>query len=71
MSLPTVFRDLPASAYPFTIEMLDKDTREVYETIYVEGPGAVKINPKPAHVRVAGTRITLGTGHVEEHFPDD
>lgn len=66
MTLPTVFRDLPADAFPFDIEMYDMDTKEVYETIHVEGPGAVKINPKPAHVRLAGSRVRFGNGQVVE-----
>lgn len=67
--LPVKFRDLPADAFPFTIELYDVDTREVYETIEVAGPGATRINPKPAHVRLAGSRIRFANGEVTEHEP--
>lgn len=67
--LPFAFHDLPADTFPFTIEMYDVDTRETYETIEVAGPGAVRINPKPTHVRLAGTRMRLPNGTVTEHEP--
>lgn len=69
MTLPSAFHDLPAESFPFTIEMFDVDTKEVYETIPVYGPGAVRINPKPTHVRLAGTRMRFANGEVVEHEP--
>lgn len=41
--LPAVFRDLPADAFPFTMEILDADTREVVWAVTVDGPGAIRV----------------------------
>lgn len=69
--LPVLFRDLPAACYPFQVEFFDVDTGDVYETVRVEGPGMLRINPKPAHVRRAGTRISYGDGVVVSHDGGD
>lgn len=37
------FGDLPADAFPFTIQFLRHDTREVVHSIYVDGPGAIAV----------------------------
>ena len=42
---PTAFHDLPADAFPFTIEFFRADTKEVVHTIRVEGPGMVEVPP--------------------------
>lgn len=42
---PTVFHDLPAEDFPFTVEFLRVDTEEVVHRIRVTGPGAVEIPP--------------------------
>jgi hypothetical protein len=42
--LPVAFRDLPAEAFPFTVELLDAGTREVvWGPVTVGGPGALKV----------------------------
>ena len=41
--LPVKFRDLPADAFPFTMELLDAETREVRWSVRVDGPGATKV----------------------------
>ena len=43
MTEPLAFHDLPASSFPFTIEILDNATREVAWSEEVTGPGAVRI----------------------------
>lgn len=62
--LPVKFRDLPADCFPFTMEFYDVDTKEIYEVIHVDGPGATKINPKPAHVGRAGVKVRYANGKV-------
>lgn len=62
MSLPTAFHDLSADSFPFTIEMYDVDTGIVYSTETVEGPGAMYVPPKPAHVREAACRVRFANG---------
>lgn len=37
------YADLPADAFPFTVEFLRTDTGEVVHTIRVEGPGALAV----------------------------
>jgi hypothetical protein len=37
----TVFRDFPRSKFPFTVELLDAETREVRWSVTIEGPGGV------------------------------
>lgn len=37
------FGDLPAEAFPFTIEFLRHDTREVVHSILVDGPGVIAV----------------------------
>lgn len=59
------FADLPSEAFPFTLKYYDVDTKEVYLTQTVDGPGALHVPPKPDHVREAGVTMTLATG--EEH----
>jgi hypothetical protein len=45
MSAPTPFsfHDLPRSRYPFTMQLLDDQTREVVWELEVTGPGAIRI----------------------------
>lgn len=40
---PTVFRDLPAARFPFTVRLLDAATRELRWETEVPGPGALHI----------------------------
>jgi hypothetical protein len=64
---PCAFSDLPAGAFPFTVELLRADTREVVWKATVDGPGAV-IVPGP-DVTGPGrkiARVTFADGTVEE-----
>jgi hypothetical protein len=71
--LPVAFRDLPASAYPFTIEMLDAVTREVCWSVTAAAPGAVRIPGK--HETNGGKpvacRVTFGNGEVSVAEPGE
>ena len=72
MSLPTRFRDLPADAFPFKVELLDAVTREVCWEAEADGPGAMRI-PSWDEVndgRPVAARITLGTGEVSVMEPE-
>lgn len=70
MSLRTAFHDLPASAFPFVMEILDAATREVVWTAEVKGPGALRI---PGTDETGGgpkaVRLTFADGTVQETEP--
>lgn len=66
MSLPSAFHDLSADSFPFTIEMYDVDTNEIYNVETVDGPGAIYIAPKPDHVRLAGCRVRFANGQFHD-----
>ena len=67
----TAFVDLPAAAFPFTVELLDANRKVVWSTT-VTGPGAVHV-PGPAELgpgpRTA--RVTYPDGTVDETDLDD
>ena len=69
--LPVAFSDLPAAAFPFTVELLNT-AREVVWSTTVTGPGAIhvpgtdELGPGP---RTA--RITYPGGRVEESGAND
>jgi hypothetical protein len=72
MSLPARFRDLPADAFPFTMELLDAETREVCWSATADGPGAVRV-PSRDEVnggRPTAARVTLGNGKVSVAEPE-
>ena len=64
------FTDLPARAFPFKVELLDAETREVVWSATSDGPGVMRIpglgetGPRPKAVRV-----TLADGTVQESDP--
>lgn len=66
-ALPVAFRDLPAEAFPFTIELLNAGTREVVWSATVDGPAAVRVPGQdetgPGR-KIA--RITFADGTVQE-----
>jgi hypothetical protein len=62
-SKPFAFHNLPAEAFPFTIELLDAGTRNVVWTTTVTGPGVVDV-PGPDKTG-PGRKIARVT------FPDD
>jgi hypothetical protein len=64
---PVMFRDLPAEAFPFIIELLDEGTREVVWSVTVDGPGMIAVPGRD----VTGpgrkiARVTYADGTVEE-----
>lgn len=67
MSLPAAFRDLPASAFPLVLELLDAGTREVVWAVTVDGPGVVRVpgRDKTGPGRKIA-RITFADGTAEE-----
>lgn len=62
-----VYRDLPASAYPFTAEPLDTATGMVVWSAEVTGPGALRV-PAVAELGVdrVRARITYADGQITE-----
>lgn len=64
----TVFRDFPRSKFPFTMELLDAETREVRWSVTIEGPGAVQVPSKDEinGGRLLVGRITFADGEVQE-----
>jgi hypothetical protein len=62
------FYDLPAHAFPFTIEYIDDDTGEVLERVDVEGPGVTYIPSFPG--RFVAVRIVGAGGWDHTTLPD-
>lgn len=68
-ALPMAFRNLPADAFPFTMEAYDCDTLKVLYSYRVEGPGVMKIPPKPENVARVGIRMAFANGETIDHQP--
>lgn len=66
MTRPAAFADLPAEAYPFTLEFFKKDTKEVVHTIEVTGPGTVDVPGLSTVHGPIGVRVTFADGEVIE-----
>jgi hypothetical protein len=63
----TAFHDLPAEAFPMTIEFWDDDTGELLESMRIEGPGTAEVRSwAPRRVRV---RAMFANGRVESAGP--
>ena len=65
--LPHAFSDFPASAFPFTVELLQADTREVVWKTTVDGPGLLIVpglDMTGPGRKIA--RITFADGTVQE-----
>jgi hypothetical protein len=63
---PVAFHDLPASAFPLVMELLDAKTRKVRWTATVTGPGGVRI-PGKAEINAGKpvlARVTFADGEV-------
>jgi hypothetical protein len=69
---PVAFHDLPASAFPLVMELLDADSREVRWTTTITGrPGGIRI---PGNAETNGgkpviARITFADGETVEAMP--
>lgn len=61
------FGDLPADAFPFTIEFFRHDTGEVVHTIHVPGPGAIAVPALAADVGVKIDVRIISPQGVQEH----
>jgi hypothetical protein len=70
--LPVAFRDLPAEAFPFTVQLLDAGTREVRWEQVVEGPCALRVPPRHEvnDGRMLVSRIVYADGRTEEAGQD-
>ena len=67
------FHDLSADSFPFTMELLDAETREVCWTATADGPGAVQV---PGYREVndgkpVAVRMTFGNGEVSVVEPGE
>jgi hypothetical protein len=65
---PSAFHDLPASAFPFTMELLDAETREVRWSQKVTGAAAIRV-PSRDEIndgKPLTSRITFADGEVVE-----
>jgi hypothetical protein len=72
MSYEAKYTDLPADSFPFTIELLDAETRLVRWTALVKGPGVLHV-PSRAEVNDGKTltaRVTFADGTVQEAGQD-
>ena len=59
---PTAFHDLPASAFPVTIEYVQHTTGKVIRTEVIEGPGALQVPGLAALFGPIGVRMTWASG---------
>lgn len=48
--------DLPAAAFPFTVELLDAETRDVLWQVAVTDPGALRV---PGKAELGGRATTV------------
>lgn len=64
----TAFRDLPADAYPFTVEYLNAKG-VVVRTEYVEGPGMMEVPPLHNLFGPISVRITFANGDTHTEGP--
>jgi len=64
LRVPFAARDLPASAFPFTIEFIAQRTGNVVHSITVSGPGAAAIPALKADHGLVDVRITYADGVV-------
>jgi hypothetical protein len=63
----TKFHDFPADAFPFTVELLDAETREVVWSATADGPGAMRIpGSDELGPRLKAARVTFADGTVQE-----
>lgn len=60
------FRDLPADAFPFTVEFIARNTGEVVHSIHVDGPGALVVPALAGKHGPIDVRVVSPQG-VEEH----
>jgi hypothetical protein len=68
---PWAFHDLPADAFPVTLDLLDAASREVRWTLVLDGPGALRV---PSRDEINGglpvtARVTFADGTVNEAGP--
>jgi hypothetical protein len=65
--IPAKFTDLPARAFPFKVELLDAETREVVWSATAAGPGALWIpGQDELGSRPKVARVTFADGIVRE-----
>ena len=71
MTAPSAFHDLPPDSFPFTMELLDAETREVRWSATADGPGAVRIpgSHETNGGKPVAVRVTFGSGEVVEMEP--
>ncbi len=75
--IPAAVCDLPRGKYPFRVEYLHPETREVVDAVTVEAPepgtwGALRIPPLAKMLgHPVAVRITFGDGEVQEVPPKD
>lgn len=68
---PTAFHDLPAHAFPVTIEFFTQDGTVVHR-IEITGPGAVEIPAlRLLHAGPIASRVIYASGQAASTYPDD
>lgn len=65
----TAFHDLPAKAFPITIEYRDAETDELLLTDTITGPGAYFV--KGFQPRRVSVTLIDGTGHSQKQYPPE
>ena len=64
------FRELPANAFPFTVEFFKVSDGDVIHTIVVNGPGMMQIPAIAKEIgEPVGTRTIFPDGQVQETIP--
>lgn len=59
--MQTAFSDLPAEAFPLTVEMLNRSGVAVWSVV-IEGPGVVQIPPLAQFYGPVGCRVRFADG---------
>lgn len=64
------YHDLPATAFPFTVQLVRADTQQVVWETRVSGPGVIHVPGMAAELGVpVMARLVLPDGHVIEEGP--
>lgn len=66
----TIFRDLPADSFPFTVTATGAESGKVHWQVTVEGPGVLQVPPlAKMHREAINIRVSYPDRTYDEDFP--